>query len=102
MNGSDLKQESDATYYTFKGVLAAGQNTVAIYSESTEVSISVNSADEFNDAVTYTISDDKSTKTFTSAKDLANYKDALDGQTLKITFDTKKMNEQLWLKRKFM
>ena len=96
LNGADLKQEVKGTSYIFEGVLAAGQNTVAIYSESTEVTISVNSADEFNDAVTYAIYQGTTLKkTFTSAKDLANYKDALDGQTLKITFDTKKMNEQL-------
>ena len=96
LNGSDLKQESDATYYTYEGVLAAGQNTVAIYSESTEVSISVNSTDEYNDAVTYTILDGtKVVKKFTSAKDLANYKAALDGQTLKIQFNKTKMEAAL-------
>lgn len=96
LNGSDLKQESDATYYTYEGGLAAGQNTVAIYSESTEVSISVNSTDEYNDAVTYTILDGtKVVKKFTSAKDLANYKAALDGQTLKIQFNKTKMEAAL-------
>ena len=96
LNGEALIQQSDTKSYTYEGVLAAGQNTVAIYSESTEVSISVNSTDEYNDAVTYTIlNGTKVVKTFTSAKDLANYKEALDGQTLKIQFDKTKMEAAL-------
>ncbi len=94
LNGTALIQSSTSTAYTYEGVLDAGQNTVAIYSESTEVTISVNSDDEFNGAVSYEISDGSTVKSFTSAADLSAYKGASVGETLTIKFDKTKMEAE--------
>ncbi len=94
LNGTALIQSSTSTAYTYEGVLDAGQNTVAIYSESTEVTISVNSDDEFNGAVTYEISDGTKVNTFTSAADLSAYKGASVGETLTIKFNKTKMDAE--------
>ncbi len=94
LNGTALIQSSTSTAYTYEGVLDAGQNTVAIYSESTEVTISVNSDDEFNGAVSYEISDGSTVKSFTSAADLSAYKGASVGETLTIKFNKTKMDAE--------
>ncbi len=92
LNGKELSGNDN----TYVGKLIAGQNTVVIYSESTEVSISVNSDVEFNNnVVSYVISntDGSDTQTFTSAEALSNYK-ALAGQVLTVKFNKNSMTTQ--------